>query len=90
MVDFSSTPEFMKEKKRTIKKYPSFENEFDVFKKALKVSLPDGLPDTHRIDKLGEKIKIPIYKVKKIRCKSIKKGNNIINMPIITYRNALL
>ncbi len=76
MVTFNATTEFVNEKKDIIKKYRSFENEFETFKKALNVSLPDKLPKTERINGLGDEIKIPIYKVRKIRCKSLKRGEN--------------
>ncbi|MBW4256584.1 hypothetical protein KTG15_02610 [Methanobacterium sp. YSL] len=76
MVTFNATTEFISEKKDIFGKYHSFESEFETFKKALKVSLPDGLPDTKRISGLGNKITIPIYKVRKIRCRSLKRGEN--------------
>lgn len=76
MVTFIATPEFLREKKHIIKKYRSFKDEFKTFKNALKVSLPDGLPDTVRISGLGDQISIPIYKVRKIRCKSLSRAEN--------------
>lgn len=76
MVTFNATTEFIGEKKDIFKKYRSFESEFETFKSALSVSLPDRLPETVQISSLGKEIKIPIYKVRKIRCKALARGEN--------------
>jgi len=36
------------------------------------LELPNHLPGTFRISGLGEEVKVPIYKLKHFRCKSLK------------------
>lgn len=60
-------PEFEKEFKKLLKKYPSLENDFSDFEKALVMDPRDHIP----ISWSWENKKVEFYKVKKFRCQSI-------------------
>jgi mRNA-degrading endonuclease RelE of RelBE toxin-antitoxin system len=69
-------PEFDKDLKHLCKKYPSLEKEFLLLKKSLEI---DPLGSTHlfRIDKLWDDILLPVYKLKKIACRSLQNPNKL-------------
>jgi mRNA-degrading endonuclease RelE of RelBE toxin-antitoxin system len=49
-------------------------DDLETIKKALRVKIPEH-QSTKRINDLGELVKIPIYKVRRFRCRAIKKGS---------------
>ena len=73
-------PKFDKEFKKLSKKCPSLENDFKRLKNVLLLDLKRG---HHRLTQerykqipgLGSKVKFPVFKIRKFRCKSIKQGN---------------
>jgi mRNA-degrading endonuclease RelE of RelBE toxin-antitoxin system len=69
-------PEFDKDLKHLCKKYPSLEKEFPILKKSLEVD-PLGSTHTFRIDQLGEDIFLPVYKLKKMACRSLQNPNKL-------------
>lgn len=66
-VDFLQTPEFEKEFKKLLHKYPSLNGDFEVFLKALRNALPDSTRGTVRISNLGHTVNFPVFKVKHFR-----------------------
>ena len=73
-------PKFQKEFKKLSKKCPSLEEDFEKFIKVLNADLTRGeqyLSQSryHQIPNLGNDVIFPVFKLKKFRCKSIKKGN---------------
>lgn len=75
-INFFQTPEFEKEIRKIKKKRYCYTilKDIEILKKALRVNVPEH-QSTVRISNLGDSIKIPIYKVKNFRCKSINKGS---------------
>lgn len=71
MTDFVEVPEYSKDLKRIMKKYGSLPNDLELFKKVLSAVLPGTLSCTVRISGLGREVIIPVYKVRKFRCKSL-------------------
>jgi len=67
---FDETNEFTKDMKKLNKKYNSIYEDLEIFKAALITALPAGLPGIFAISDLGDHIELPVYKVKKFRCKS--------------------
>ena len=67
-----SLPEFAKDLKKLGKKYRNILLDFDLFEKALFSKLPEHLPGTEQISNLGSSVSVPIYKVKKFRCRDLK------------------
>lgn len=84
MIEFEELPEFERDFKKRSKKYRHFPKDFDVFKDALRGSLPEEhLRGTFRISDLGDTVQTPIYKVKGFKSsdfsgKGIKSGFRII------------
>ena len=73
-INFRCTEEFKKElKKLSRKKCKTLPQDLEVLKKALNANIPEH-PSTKRVNDLGSRVKIPIYKVRRFRCKQIKKG----------------
>lgn len=73
-------PKFDKELNKLKEKCPSLETDFERLKKVLLLDLERG---NHRLTQdrylqipgLGHKVKFPVFKIKKFRCKEIPKGN---------------
>ena len=73
-------PKFDREFKKLTNKCPSLEKDFERLKKVLLLDLKRG---NHRLTQdryiqipgLGSKVKFPVFKIKKFRCKSIREGN---------------
>jgi mRNA-degrading endonuclease RelE of RelBE toxin-antitoxin system len=73
-IDFQATPEFEKEIEKIAKKgCRSVFEDLNTFKKALRVNIPEH-QSTMPISNLGDSVKIPVYKVRRFRCRKIKKG----------------
>lgn len=73
-------PKFEKEFKKLSRKCPSLDDDFDKFQKVLQIDLKRGqqyLSQSryHQIPNLGHDVIFPVFKLKKFRCASIKKGN---------------
>lgn len=74
-INFDSLTEFDKDcKKFKKRKCTSLLDDLEVFKKALSVNIPEH-PSTKPINGLGQAVKVPIYKARRFRCRSIKKGS---------------
>lgn len=74
-INFEYKDEFLKDCNHFLKKKcTTLCNDLETLKKALRVKIPEH-PSTKRITYLGESVKIPIYKVRRFRCKQIKKGS---------------
>lgn len=69
MISFLTCDEFEKDFKQLFKKYPSLNEDFLDLKKALEVN--PLLPQTERINNLWADIILPIYKIRKVFCKSL-------------------
>jgi len=68
--------EFSKELKSLNRKYRTLHEDLETFKTALKAELPNQLPHTVPISRLGKDVKTPIYKLRRFRCSYMKnKGN---------------
>ncbi|MEA1957758.1 MAG: hypothetical protein U9N01_05325 [Euryarchaeota archaeon] len=89
MTEFLQVDEFKKELKKLNKKYKSLNNDLKSnFCEVLDLELPNHLPGTFRISGLGEEVKVPIYKLKHFRCKSLKgKGSRSGIQVIYAYDN---
>jgi len=74
MIKFLKTEEFNKDLRKLKKKFNSLDDDLETLKKVIEGYLPDPPPGTVRISGLGSSVKIPIYKVRKFRCRSLK-GN---------------
>ncbi len=73
MTEFLQVDEFKKDLKKLNKKYKSLNNDLKSnFCEVLDSELPNHLPGAFRISGLGEEVKVPIYKLKHFRCKSLK------------------
>jgi mRNA-degrading endonuclease RelE of RelBE toxin-antitoxin system len=73
MTEFLQVDEFKKDLKKLNKKYKSLNNDLKSnFCEVLEAELPNHLPGAFRISGLGEEVKVPIYKLKHFRCKSLK------------------
>ena len=70
MTEFVEVPEFSSDLKK-IKKFRSIYEDLQRFTTALEVVLPDCLRGTVPISRLGEDVKVPVYKVKHFRCTSL-------------------
>jgi mRNA-degrading endonuclease RelE of RelBE toxin-antitoxin system len=82
MIDynFDYHPIFKKELNKLIRKCPSLKDDFKILKDIMIIDLNNNnyqFPKSkyHRIKGLGGEISLPAFKIKKFRCKSIKKGN---------------
>jgi len=75
MTDFEEVPEFSKDVKKLHKKYNSIDGDLETFKKALISELPNQLSGIVRVSNLGQNVKIPIYKARYFRCKTLNKGS---------------
>ncbi len=75
--------------KKLNKKYKSLNNDLkNNFCEVLDLELPHHLPGTFQISGLGEEVKVPIYKLKHFRCKSLKgKGSRSGIRVIYAYDN---
>ncbi|NQE05989.1 hypothetical protein C5S32_08975 [ANME-1 cluster archaeon GoMg1] len=89
MTEFLQVEEFKKDLKKLNKKYKSLNNDLKSnFCEVLDLELPNRLPGTFRISGLGEEVKVPIYKVRHFRCKSLKgKGSRSGIRVIYAYDN---
>jgi mRNA-degrading endonuclease RelE of RelBE toxin-antitoxin system len=77
MTEFREVSEFSKELKRLNNKYRTLYEDLETFKTALNAELPNQLPHTVSISRLGEDVKTPIYKLRRFRCSYMKnKGND--------------
>ena len=72
MTEFLQVPEFQKDIEKLNKKFRTLYDDLATFNNALKAVLPNRLPKIVRISGLGREVKVPIYKVKHFRCKSLK------------------
>jgi len=72
MTEFLQTEEFEKDLRKLMKKFNSLDDDLDTLKKAIEGYLPDPPSGTVRISGLGSAVKVPIYKVRKFRCRSLK------------------
>lgn len=73
MTEFLQVDEFQKDLKKLNKKFKSLNDDLkNNFCDVLEAELPNHLPGTIQISGLGEDVKVPIYKVKHFRCKSLK------------------
>ena len=70
-INFVEIPEFSRDLKKMRKRYKSIDDDLGTFKEALSVS-PDCLRGAVQISNLGQNIKLPIYKARHFRCKTLK------------------
>ena len=63
--------------KKLMKKYPSLQQDFDIFLKALKIKPKGYPPNIVRVSGLWENVSLPIYKVKKFALSCQKTHNEI-------------
>ena len=71
-LSFDELSEFKNEFKKLKKKYKTLEADFELFKRVLRAIVPDLPRGTVPISNLGQEVSIPIYKVRKFRCKCLK------------------
>lgn len=74
-ISFSSCDEFEKDFKQLSKAYTSLESDFEDVKKALEVN--PILPQTERINNLSKDIILPIYKMRKVFCRSLQSNSKL-------------
>ncbi|MBS8122504.1 hypothetical protein [Candidatus Vampirococcus lugosii] len=74
---YNKLEEFKKEFKKLQKKYPSLKDDLDIVKLAIE-RYPKGYGDNIiQISDLGKEVKIPIMKVRKFPCKSLKDNKSL-------------
>lgn len=71
MTEFEQLPEFSEDLEKLSEKFSSIRQDLEVLKKVLNTR-PNGVSDTVRISGLGAGIVLPIYKVRRFRCLSLK------------------
>lgn len=71
---FKNVKEFDKEYKKLTKKHKGLEKDFGRFVKVLMADCT-SLTGLKKFSNLGKKVKTPIYKATKFRCKAINKGS---------------
>jgi mRNA-degrading endonuclease RelE of RelBE toxin-antitoxin system len=76
MTEFLEVDEFSKDIKKLNKKYKTLFDDLETFKKALEAVLPNHSPKTVQIPGLGKDVKVPIFKVRRFRCKYLGGGSN--------------
>jgi len=76
MTEFLKVSEFTKDLKKLNKKYKTLNDDLETFCKVLIAVLPNHLPKTVQISGLGQDVKIPIFKVRRFRCKYLGGGSN--------------
>jgi len=88
-INFRALDIFDREFRKLLKKYPSLKKDFSSFQKFLEQE-PTGLGigDIERINGLGEKILLPIYKVRKFACKSLSQNRSQSGIRIIYVYDA--
>jgi hypothetical protein len=74
-INFSFCDEFQKEFKQFCKAYQSLVDDFEDVKKALEIN--PILPQTERINNLSEDIFLPIFKMRKIFCRSLQSNSKL-------------
>lgn len=67
--------EFQKEFKQLSRAYPSLENDFVDVKNALEVN--PILPQTERINNLSKDVILPVYKMRKVFCRSLQSNSKL-------------
>jgi len=72
MTEITPIKEFDKDFQKCVKKHKTLQEDLEIFLKALLAELPDTLSGTVRISGLGKNVRIPIYKVKKFRCRELR------------------
>lgn len=88
-IKFSTLDIFDREFRKLTKKYPSLEKDFEDFQKFLETEpVGLGIGDIERIDQLGAEILLPVYKVRKFRCRSLAKNSTQSGMRIIYVYDA--
>ena len=71
MIKVISCPDFDKDVKHLAKKYPSIKDDIEVVSSALQVDWV-SLPHIERINNLWDDIVIPVFKLRRVWCKSLK------------------
>lgn len=72
---FKTVKEFDKDFRKLKRKYQTLDNDLKRFETILKGLFPNIPPGTERISRLGENVKVPIYKAKHFHCKCLNKGS---------------
>ncbi len=86
MTEITSISEFDRDLKKLVKKYPSLNEDMDVFITALSFIRQNEIRGTVRIADIGETYaKYPVYKVRSFRCKSLKGQGSKSGMRVIFY-----
>lgn len=75
MISFSVCEEFEKDFKQLFKAYPSLKSDFDDFKKILEIT-PIPL-HTERISNLWKDVVLPVYKVRRFVCTTLKSNSKL-------------
>jgi len=76
MTEFLPVPEFSKDLEKLNKRFRSLYEDLETFSTALEEVLPAHLPKTVQISGLGHEVKVPIFKVRRFRCRYLKRGSN--------------
>lgn len=75
-INFDKIPEFEKDLKKQKRKYPSLDDDLVLLEKAINADFPETPRGTVRISGLGNSVRVPLFKVRKFRCKSKGNGTN--------------
>ena len=74
---FQELEEFKKDLKKLSKKYKSLESDLEDLKKIIELFPTWKWENIIRVSELWEEVEVPIYKVKKIACKSLKSSKDL-------------
>lgn len=74
-LSFTRVDEFKRDLKKLKKKYKTLETDLIRFELILKGLFPEVPTGAKRISRLGENVKVPIYKAKHFYCKCLNKGS---------------
>ena len=77
--------EFERDLKKLKKKYNTLETDLKKFEEILMGLFPNVPSGTERISRLGEQVKVPIYKAKHFRCECLRKGSRSGFRVIFTF-----
>lgn len=82
-INFVQIPEFERDLKKLKKKFQSLDDDLDLLEKVINATFPELPRGAVQISGLGKTVRVPIFKVRKFRCKSV--GNGTRNGIRIIY-----
>lgn len=86
MTEIARISEFDRDLKKLMKKYPSLNEDMEVFIKALSCIRQNNIPGIVRIANIGQEYeRYPVYKVRSFRCRSLTGSGSKSGMRVVFY-----